>query len=67
MLFIHMLKGGVDMLTEREYKQMQARFSYKLKNDGTKISHAYNEGVLACKSILSELYSHNNKEEKEND
>ena len=53
------------MLNEQEYKELQFRFSRKMKHEGNKSSHAYNEGILACKSILSELYSHNHKEGKE--
>lgn len=55
------------MLNEQEYKELQFRFSRKMKHEGNKSSHAYNEGILACKSILSELYSPNHKEEKRND
>ena len=53
------------MLNEQEYNDLQSRFSRKLKHEGNKSYNAYNEGILACKSILSELYSHNNKEGKE--
>lgn len=55
------------MLNEQEYKELQFRFSRKIKHECTKKSQVYNEGILACKSILSELYSHNHKEGKEND
>lgn len=47
------------MLTEWEYKELQDSFTKKLKNDGSKSSQSYNEGILACKSILSKEYKRN--------
>jgi hypothetical protein len=56
------------MLTEWEYKELQDSFTKKLKNDGSKSSQSYNEGILACKSILSKEYKRNIKLKKiEND
>ena len=49
------------MLTEWEYKELQDSFTKKLKNDGSKSSQSYNEGILACKSILSKEYKRNIK------
>lgn len=47
------------MLTEWEYKELQDSFTKKLKNDGSKSSQNYNEGILACKSILSKEHKRN--------
>lgn len=47
------------MLTEWEYKELQDSFTKKLKNDGSKSSQSYNEGILTCKSILSKKYQRN--------
>lgn len=56
------------MLTEWEYKELQDSFTKKLKNDGSKSSQSYNEGILACKSILSKEYKRNiNLKKIEND
>lgn len=56
------------MLTEWEYKELQDSFTKKLKNDGSKSSQSYNEGILAYKSILSKEYKRNIKLKKiEND
>lgn len=47
------------MLTRDEYELLQKRFSQKMRHEGTNKSSAYNEGVLACKSILHEFkYEH---------
>lgn len=46
-------------MSEFEYQALQKRFSAKMKNHrgyaGNK-QEAYNEGVLACKSILKEIF-----------
>ena len=50
-----------------EYRILQGRFSAKLKSNrgySTNKETAYNEGVLACKSILKEIFERQ-KEEKE--
>lgn len=46
-------------MTEYEYQTLQQRFSAKLKGMPNCCSNKegiYNEGVLACKSILKEVY-----------
>lgn len=40
-----------------EYQILQERFSKKLKNKfPTNKEKSYNKGILACKSILKEIY-----------
>lgn len=53
------------MLTEWEYQTLQDSFSKKLKKDGSKSSQNYDEGILACKSILSSEYHKSLKTEME--
>lgn len=48
-----------------EYRILQERFSAKLKAHrgySTNKETAYNEGVLACKSILKEIFEQQKKE-----
>lgn len=51
-------------MSEVEYRMLQKRFSGKLKNHRGYSSNretAYNEGVLACKSILKEIFEREHK------
>lgn len=51
-------------MTYHEYQTLQDRFTAKLKNHkgySTNKETEYNNGVLACKSILKEIYEHQNK------
>ena len=46
-------------MTEREYKEIQDRLTAKLKNHtryATNKETAYNEGILAAKSIIKSIY-----------
>ena len=46
-------------MTLQEYKVLQDRFSAKLKNHNgrsTNRESEYNNGILACKSILKEIF-----------
>lgn len=46
-------------MTLQEYKMLQDRFSAKLKNHNgrsTNRESEYNDGILACKSILKEIF-----------
>ena len=58
-------------MTEQEYQDLQKQFSKKLipHKWPTKTEEAYNDAVLACKSILHSFYQHQNKikEEKRNE
>ena len=50
-------------MTEREYKEIQDRLTAKLKNHkgySTNKETAYNEGILAAKSIVKSIYEHQN-------
>ena len=51
------------MMTEREYQILQQQFSKKIipHKWPTNKEDAYNEGVLACKSILHSFYQNQNK------
>lgn len=51
-------------MTELEYHFLQDRFSAKLKNNRTYTGNkkaAYDDGVLACKSILKEIFERQQK------
>lgn len=46
-------------MTYKEYQSIQDRFTKKLSYSAGYLSNketAYNEGILACKSILKEIY-----------
>ena len=43
-------------MTELEYKQLQRRFIKKIIRNPNNKQDAYNKGILACKSILKEVY-----------
>lgn len=49
-----------------EYEYIQRRFSEKLKNRSyaTNKEAAYNNGVLACKSILKEIFERGEQNEQ---
>ncbi len=49
-----------------EYRNLQEKFSKKLKRFPTNRERVYNDGVLACKSILKEVYVDRSKQEKIN-
>lgn len=54
-------------MTEFEYRILQDRFSAKLTNNKTYTGNkkvAYDDGILACKSILKEIFE---RQRKEND
>lgn len=53
-------------MSEFEYQGLQERFSAKLKNHrgyASSKEEAYNEGILACKSILKELFERQRRQE----
>jgi hypothetical protein len=53
-------------MSEFEYQALQERFTAKLKNHRGYASNkedAYNKGVLACKSILKEVFERQQKQE----
>lgn len=53
-------------MTKEEYDELQNRLSSKLKNHRsycTNKEQAFNEGILAAKSIVSELYKRSNESE----
>ena len=45
----------------REYTFIQNRFSEKLKEYPNNKEAAYNDGILACKSILKEIFEREQK------
>lgn len=50
-------------MNKNEYEYLQNRFSAKMKNHrgySTNKETAYNEGILACKSILKEIFERDN-------
>lgn len=53
-------------MTKQEYEYIQDRFTKKLYDSiyrnsvGYNKEEAYREGVLACKSVLSEIFHQNN-------
>lgn len=55
-------------MTKQEYEVLQKRFTEKLKNPhGSYPSNkeaAYNEAILACKSILKEVFERNADKER---
>lgn len=54
-------------MTNYEYRELQARFTAKLKNHqgySTQKETAYNDGVLACKSILKDIFKHQQNREE---
>lgn len=55
-------------MTNYEYRELQERFTAKLKNHqgySTQKETAYNDGVLACKSILKDVFKHQQNREDE--
>ena len=57
-------------MTQNEYNILQERFSAKLRNRYTYSSNrneAYKDGVLACKSILKEIFEQSCKKRVENE
>lgn len=52
-------------MTLKEYKTIQQRLSKKIiQCYTTKTQEAYNDGILACKSIIKEIYEKQSKERK---
>jgi hypothetical protein len=51
-------------MNETTYKELQKRFTNKLNNTDLtgKRKEGYEEGILACKSILREIYQKENKQ-----
>ena len=43
-------------MTELEYKELQRRFTKKIIRNPNNKQDAYNKGILACKSVLKEIY-----------
>ncbi len=43
-------------MDRNKYEYIQSRFSAKLKKYPNNREAAYNDGILACKSILKEIY-----------
>lgn len=53
-------------MTNNEYTIIQERFTAKLKNHrgySTNKETAYNDGILACKSILKEVFERQQKKQ----
>jgi hypothetical protein len=48
---------NVGEMSEFEYRELQYRFSEKIKKSQTNKEDAYNTAVLACKSILSRFHT----------